>query len=117
MKTNAFTVAATTVAVLCLGACEIQTDEEGEMPSVDVSGDAGKLPDYDVVKREEGRLPSVDVDVEGGELPDYDVEMAEVSVGTEEVTASVPDVDVEMEEETFSVPDVDVVMPSEKEKQ
>lgn len=113
--TNRFVSLCTGAAVaVALGACEVKTDEEGRMPSIDVSGDTGKLPDYDIVKKEDGRMPTVDVDVDKGKLPDYDVEMADVSVGTKEIETEVPDVDVSMKEKTLTVPDVEVTMPSEK---
>lgn len=66
-------IAAALSAGLALSACEASVTEEGEMPTmdVDVSGDAGKL-------------------------PDVEVKTADVEVGTEEVTVDVPDVDVTM---------------------
>jgi len=69
-------IAAVMTAGLALSACEANVTEEGEMPTmdVDVSGDAGNL-------------------------PEIDVETADVEVGTEEVTVDVPDVDVEMPSE------------------
>lgn len=48
----------------------------------------------DVEQTEEGSLP--EVDVEGGDMPEYDVDTADVDVGTEEKTVTVPDVDVTM---------------------
>lgn len=48
----------------------------------------------DVEQTEEGSLP--EVDVEGGNMPEYDVDTADVDVGTEEKTVTVPDVDVTM---------------------
>ena len=50
----------------------------------------------DVDQTEEGSLPDVDVNVEGGNMPEYDVETADVEVGTQEKTVTVPDVDVTM---------------------
>ena len=46
-------------------------------------------------------MPSMDVDVSGdaGQLPEVEVDTADVEVGTEEVTVEVPDVDVEMPSE------------------
>mgnify|MGYP003651813898 CR=1 FL=1 len=69
-------IAAVMTAGLALSACEANVTEEGEMPTmdVDVSGDAGQL-------------------------PEIDVETADVEVGTEEVTVDVPDVDVKMPSE------------------
>lgn len=51
----------------------------------------------DVEKEEEGRLP--DVEVEGGKLPEYDVDAPDVDVGTQEKTITVPDVDIDMPED------------------
>lgn len=70
-----------------LGACSVEKTQEGEMPEVEV---------------EEGRLP------------EYDVDAAEVEIGTEEKTITVPDIDVHMpdedpdaeDEETEPEPDV-----------
>ncbi len=38
------------------------------LPDVDVSGEAGQMPEYEVIKAQEGKLPKVDVDVRGGVL-------------------------------------------------
>ena len=70
-------------------------------------GTALALSACDVDQTEEGDMP--DVTVEEGNLPEYDVEMADVSVGTEEVTVEVPDVDVTMPDEDGDADsDVDV---------
>lgn len=69
-------IAMTVVAGLALTACEAEVKEEGELPSMDV-----------------------DVSADAGEMPEVDVETADVEVGTEEVTVDVPDVDVEMPSE------------------
>ena len=45
-----------------------------------------------VEQTEEGEVP--DVDVEGGALPEYDVDAADVDVGTDTATVTVPDVDI-----------------------
>ena len=50
-----------------------------------------------VQQEEEARLPDVDIDVQGGEWPEYDVKWADVEVGTEERTITVPVVRVEKE--------------------
>jgi len=83
-----------------LAACEVDVEDEGEMPEVDVQGDSGNMPEYEVTKTEEGEMPSVDVDAESGEMPEVDVRGPDVDVGTEPVTVPVPDVDVEMPDET-----------------
>ena len=65
-----------------------------------------------VEKTEEGELP--DVDVEGGKLPEYDVDTADIDVGTQTTTVTVPDVDVSTQTTTVATPDVDITMPAEK---
>ena len=50
----------------------------------------------DVDKTQEGEMPSVDVDVDGGKLPKYDVDGPDVSVDTKEVEITVPDVDIDL---------------------
>ena len=55
-----------TVLLLAVAGCEVEKTAEGDLPDVDVSGDAGALPEYEVEKTEEGRMPDVDVDVEAG---------------------------------------------------
>lgn len=104
-------------ALLFVAGCDVEQKEEGEMPDVDVEGDPGQLPAYDVdvEQTREGRMPGVDVDVEGGNMPEYEVEGPDVEVGTEEKTVTVPDVDVGTQEETVTVPDVDIEMPDEEE--
>jgi hypothetical protein len=93
-------------------ACTVEKTEEGRAPEIDVSGDAGKLPDYDVVKREEGRAPDIDVETTAGRMPRYDVDMADVSVDQTTRTVTVPDVDVRTEQREITVPDVNVEMPN-----
>lgn len=64
-----------------------------------------------VEKTEEGEMP--EVSVEGGNLPEYDVDAADVDVGTQTTTVTVPDVDVSTETTTITTPDVDVNPPSD----
>ena len=71
-----FPIALTISAGLMLTACEAKVTEEGEMPSVDV-----------------------DVSGDAGSMPEIDVETTDVEVGTKEVEVSVPDVDVKMPSE------------------
>tara|TARA_R110000823_G_scaffold27609_7_gene80341 strand:+ start:9993 stop:10313 length:321 start_codon:yes stop_codon:yes gene_type:complete len=100
MKISKVAVTASVLtAALLAGGCDIEQTEEAEMPDVDVSGDAGKLPDYEVIKTEEGRAPDVDVDVSGGNMPEYDVETPEVDVDTKTVEMEVPTVDVDLPED------------------
>ena len=64
------------------------------------------------IEREQaGEMPDVDVDVDPGQLPEYDVEGPDVEVGTEEKTITVPDVDVDTEQKEVTVLDIDVELP------
>lgn len=63
----------------------------------------------DVDVEDTGELPSVDVD--GGELPEMDVDVADVDVSVEEATVKVPDVDVDMKETTVPLPNIDIDQP------
>ena len=99
MKTATFavlkrvTLALSAVLLLLVaGACTVEQEEEGN------------LPEYEVEQTEEGQMP------------EYDVEGADVEVGTEEETITVPDVDVTTEEETVTVPDVDVEPPADEDE-
>ncbi|WP_178987962.1 hypothetical protein [Winogradskyella schleiferi] len=67
-------------------------------------------------KEEGGELPTVDVDVDGdmGELPEYDVEWADIDVGTKTKMVEIPKVVVVMEEEEVEVPYLDFDMPGEE---
>ncbi|QLG46507.1 hypothetical protein [Costertonia aggregata] len=68
-----------------------------------------------VKKEEKGEMPELDVDVtaDAGELPEYDVNWADIDVGTTTKTVEVPKVIVVMEEEEVEVPFIDVDMPGE----
>ena len=71
-----------------------------------------------VEQTEEAELPEVDVDVEGGNLPEFDVDAAEIEVGLEDETVTVPTVDVDVDtgskDVTVKVPDVDIDMPDDE---
>ncbi len=67
-----------------------------------------------VEKEESGEMPEVDVDVTEGEAPEYDVNWADVQVNTKTKTVKVPKVIVTMEEEEVEVPSIDVNMPNSK---
>lgn len=82
-----------------LAGCEVEVEDEGSLPEVDVDADSGQMPKYEINQTQEGELPSVDVDAEGGSLPEIDVDT--------------PDVEVEMVEKTIEVPDISVQMPGE----
>lgn len=66
---TAVTLAAMALASLSLTACKVNKTEEGRAPSVKVSGDTGKLPEYNVQgpkvdvgsKKEEVKVPTVKV--------------------------------------------------------
>lgn len=67
----------------------------------------------DVDVQDSGKAPDLDVDVQGdpGRAPDVDVTGPEVDVQQKEKTIDVPDVDVKTKEETITVPDVDITVP------
>ena len=71
----------------------------------------------DVDVEDSGKLPDVDVDVEPGRAPDVEVTGPDVNVGTETKTVEVPDVDVDVDTEKTEVtlPDVDIDVPEENE--
>jgi hypothetical protein len=68
---------AATAALLLFGfaACTVEQEEEGN------------LPEYEIEQTEEGNLP------------EYDVDAADVEIGTEEKTITVPDIDIHMPDE------------------
>ena len=76
------------------------------------------LTSCNVKKEEKGEMPDLDVDVtaDAGELPEYDVNWADVNVGTRTETVEVPKVAVVTEEEEVEVPYLDVDMPDGGEK-
>lgn len=76
------------IAVVGLAGCDVDVEEEGEMPTMDV---------------------------DPGQAPDVDVEGPDVDVTEEERTVTVPDVDVDTEERTTTVPNVDIDVPEENE--
>jgi hypothetical protein len=80
---------------------------------------AAALLGCDVDVQDEGQLPDVDVQVEDGRMPDVDVTGPDVDVHTEEREVTVPDVDVDVgtQEETITVPDVDVTIPDENDNE
>lgn len=104
------------VGALFATGCEVDQTQEARLPDVEMRADAGKLPNYDIVKKEDGRLPDVDVDVKGGQLPKYDIDGPSVSVGEKEVDVTVPDVDVSVkgEKKSFTVPTIDVDLPDDE---
>ena len=78
------------VLAFTTASCQIEREQAGELPDIDV-----------------------DVDADPGQLPEYDVEGPEVTVGTEEETITVPEVEITQEEKTITTPDIDVELPGE----
>ncbi len=72
-----------------------------------------------IKKEEKGELPEIDVDVtaDAGKLPEYEVNWADVNVGTTTKTVEIPKVVIIMEEEQVEVPFIDVDMPNDEEKE
>jgi hypothetical protein len=70
-----------------------------------------------IEKEESGSLPDVDVDVEPGNLPQYDIEGPDVNVGVTEQTVTVPKLIVVQEEETVQVPYIDVDVPGAQQQE
>lgn len=70
-----------------------------------------------IEREQEGRLPDVDVDVEPGRLPEYDIQGPDVEVGVTKRTVTVPKVIVVQEEETVEVPYIDVDVPGAERKE
>ncbi|KPM32133.1 Hypothetical protein I595_1782 [Croceitalea dokdonensis DOKDO 023] len=81
------------LSLTLFGACNVKKEEKGEMPELDV-----------------------DVTADAGELPEYDVNWADVDVGTRMDTLEIPKVVIVMEEETVEIPYIDVNMPEGGEK-
>lgn len=69
----------------------------------------------DVDVEEPGKMPDVDVQADPGEAPDLNVRGPEVDVQEKKETVTVPDVDVQVdqEEKEVTVPDIDVNLPNE----
>lgn len=81
----------------------------GGIAIIGVAFAALTLTDVDV--EDTGELPSVDVDIDGdpGEMPKVDVDVADVDVEMKETKVKVPDVD--LEETTIKLPTVDIDQP------
>lgn len=69
-----------------------------------------------VEQEESGELPEVDIDTEAGEMPEYDVNWADVDVTTRTKTVTVPKLVVVQEEKEVEVPVLDVDAPGENVK-
>ena len=72
-----------------------------------------------VEQEQPGRLPDVDVDVDAdaGRWPEYDVAWADVDVGMEQRTVTVPVVSVSQETREVSVPFIDINPPGSRERE
>lgn len=88
MKRNWLNWLMAPVMVLALSACDVDVNDPGAPP---------------------------DVDVEGGRAPDVDVTPPDVDVKTEKKEVDVPDIDVKTEKKEVDVPDVDINAPDENE--
>jgi hypothetical protein len=88
MRLNIFKSLLAGIAVVGMIGCDVDVEDEGEMPTMEV---------------------------EPGRAPDVDVHGPDVDVTEEERTVTVPDVDVDTEERTVTVPDVDINVPEENE--
>jgi len=99
------------IALIFTG-CDIEKTEDGEAPDVDVSAEAGELPEYEVVQTQEGEMPDMDVDFDAGSMPEYEVDWMDIDIGMTEETVTVPKLEVVMEEEVVSVPVIDITMPN-----
>jgi hypothetical protein len=80
------------LAALSLTGCDVDVNDPGEAP---------------------------EVNVEGGRAPDVDVIPPDVDVRTEERDVTIPDVDVDVDSERTRVqtPNVDIDVPSENENE
>lgn len=65
-----------------------------------------------VQQEQEAELPEADLDVQGGQWPEYDVRWADIDVGTEQRTITVPVVRVEKETREVTVPYIRVSPPA-----
>lgn len=70
-----------------------------------------------IEQEESGELPDVDVNVEPGSLPEYDIQGPDVNVGVTERTVTVPKLIVVQEEETVEVPYIDVDLPGAQQQE
>jgi hypothetical protein len=100
---NVLTLIAASSLLIGLAGCDVEVEEEGRLPEMDIQTEPGQLPEYEVEQTQEGRLPETDVEVEQeGRLPEVDVQT--------------PDVEVERDTVEVPVPDVDVIPPEEQER-
>jgi len=88
-----------TAALALIAGCDVDVEDEGKLPEVNIEGDSGQLPEYEVKQTQEGELPDLDVDAEPGRLPEVDVRGPDVDVGVDAIAVPVPDIDVDVPEE------------------
>jgi len=71
-----------------------------------------------IKKEDKGEMPEIDVDVtsDAGELPEYEVNWADVNVGTRTEMVEIPKIVVVMEEEEVEIPYIDIDIPNGGEK-
>lgn len=67
----------------------------------------------DVEQTQEARMPDVDVSVEAGQMPEYKAEVGSISITQEQTSVTVPDIDVSMEEKTVTVPGLSIKAPGD----
>ncbi len=92
MKLRNWMLACVPLAALTLAGCDVDVNDTGEAPTVDV---------------------------DPGRAPDVDVNPADIDVRTEEREVDVPnvDVDVDTERTRIRVPNVDIDVPNENENE
>jgi hypothetical protein len=104
MHFRSATVVLSCAALLLLAGCDVDVEDKGELPTLNVDADMGQLPRYKVEQTQEGELPSMDIDAKPGRLPEVDVRGPDIDVGTKAVVVPVPDVDVDLPEEQENEP-------------
>lgn len=63
----------TFISAIFLTACDVEVEDPGKLPDVDVDADPGRLPDVNV----DAKVPDVDVEMKKKEVtvPDVDIDM------------------------------------------
>lgn len=86
-------------------------------PRIAIAACAMLLAGCEVQQQRSGELPDVNVEAEPGRWPKYDVNWADVDVGTERRTVTVPVVSVTEETREVSVPFIDINPPGAGERE